>query len=185
MTFDELTRLLEVEGFEETAAELHGVLCGRLAGGERLAGDGLREALVQSLESDEELIDNALAELARLYQLSLAALSDSNFAFSPLLPDDDRPLGERVEALSQWAQGFLDGLVDAGLSGDSLLSEDASHALGDIVAIAHAAYDGEGDNEDETDFSELEEYIRIAAILIFAELASPEDVASPGSITLH
>lgn len=185
MTFDELTRLLEVEGFEENTAELHGILCGRLAGGERLVGDGLREALIQSLESDEELIDNALADLTQLYQLSLAALSDSSFAFSPLLPDDDRPLAERVEALSQWAQGFLDGLVDAGLSGDSTLSDDASDALGDIVAIAHAVYDGQGDNEDETDFAELEEYIRIAVILIFAELASPEDVVSPGSITLH
>lgn len=190
MTFDELARLLEVEGFEETAAELHGIFCGRLAGGERLAGGQLREALVESLASEEELIDNALPELARLYQQALAQLRDSSYAFSPLLPGDDTPLQRRVDELSQWAQGFLDGLVDAGLSGDSPLSEDATQALGDLVAIAQAAFEGEEGNDDEGDFAELLEYVRVAAIMIFAELASPEDVATPtptvpGTTTLH
>lgn len=190
MTFDELTKLLAVEDFEESAAELHGLLCGRLAGGERLAGGSIRTALVQSLVSDEELIDNALAELTSLYQLTLAALRDSDYAFSPLLPDDEAPLVERVTALSEWTQGFLDGLVDAGLAGDSPLSEDATQALGDLVAISQADFDGEGDNSDEVDFAELAEFVRVTAIMIFAELAAPEDLAMPsptvpGSPTLH
>src|SRR5690606_32603775 len=91
----------------------------------------------------------------------------------------------RVAALSVWTQGFLDGLVDAGLAGDADLSEDAASALGDLVAIARAGFEGEGDNDDEADFAELVEYVRVAAILIFAELASPAHIAAPGSDTLH
>lgn len=190
MTFDELTKLLTVEDFEESASALHGLLCGRLAGGERLASEQLRSALVQSLVSDEELIDNILGELTRLYQLTLTSLRDSDYAFSPLLPGDDTPLEGRVAALSEWTQGFLDGLVDAGLAGDSPLSEEATEALGDLVAIAHADFEGEADNSDEMDFAELTEFVRMTAIMIFAELASPADVAQPaptvpGSTTLH
>src|SRR5690606_13377637 len=98
MTFNELTKLLEVEGFEETAAELHGIICGRLVGGERLHGDKLRHALLASLHSEEELIDNALPSLSRLYQQSLAGLTDPGFAFKPLLPGEETSLAERVEA---------------------------------------------------------------------------------------
>jgi len=185
MTFNELTKLLEVEGFEETAAELHGIICGRLAGGERLHGDKLRNALLASLHSEEELIDNALPSLSRLYQQSLAGLTDPGFAFKPLLPGEETPLAERVEAMAQWTQGFLDGLADSGLSGETLFSDDAANALGDIAAIAQAGFDGDGENEDEVDFAELEEYLRVAAILIFSELASPDDIGPATSTTLH
>lgn len=186
MTFNELTDLLRVEGFDETAAELHGIICGRLAGGERLPGHKLRLALLASLHSDEELIDNALPSLTRLYQQSLAGLTDPGFAFKPLLPGDDVPLVQRVEAMAQWTQGFLDGLADSGLSGETLFSDDAANALGDIAAIAQAGFDGDdGENEDEADFAELEEYLRVAAILIFSELASPGDIGTAVPTTLH
>src|SRR5690606_5948940 len=126
-----------------------------------------------------------LPSLARLYQQSLAALNDPSFAFKPLLPADDAPLAERVEAIAQWTQGFLDGLADSGLSGETLFSDDAANALGDIAAIAQAGFDGEAQNDDEVDFAELEEYLRVAAILIFSELASPDDIGSATPTTLH
>ncbi|MAT51937.1 MAG: hypothetical protein CMK32_12220 [Porticoccaceae bacterium] len=177
MTYDELVALLDREDFEETAAEVHGIICGRLAGGERLAGEKLRNALVESLTSEEELVDNALPELTRLYQQALESLSDASFAFKPLLPGDDVDLGVRVCALGDWAQGFLDGLSDAGLARQGL-SEEMTGALEDIAAISQVGYEGDGDNEDETDFAELEEYIRVAAILIFSERASPSDIGA-------
>ena len=37
-------------------------------------------------------------------------LADAELAFEPLLPDDDAPLEEQVQALALWCHGFLSGL---------------------------------------------------------------------------
>jgi uncharacterized protein YgfB (UPF0149 family) len=185
MNYQELSHFMAVEGFIETPAELHGLLCGRLAGGEQLQGAKLHEALLESLESDEEVIDNSQAVLATLYNTTLAALQDSAFAFKPLLPDMDASLADRVEELAMWSQGFLAGLGDAGLSRADVLSDEVSDALKDIAAIAQAEFDGDVEEEDETDFMELEEYIRVAAILIFTEMGKLPIPAQAASTTIH
>lgn len=185
MTFDELNHLLEVEDFQESASEVHGIICGRLAGGERLSGDKLREALIESLASEEELVENAFEGLAELYQSSLAELQDSNLGFKPLIPGDDKPLEKRVAGLAQWCQGFIAGLGDSGLSGDGGLSDDATNSLRDMAAITQAAFEGEGDEEDEVDFTELEEFVRVAAMLIFAERGTLAASTPKASRTLH
>ena len=56
MNYRELSALLDTEGFVESAAELHGLLCGRLACGETLDGPRLLLALEESLESEEDVI---------------------------------------------------------------------------------------------------------------------------------
>ena len=37
-------------------------------------------------------------------------LDDGELKFEPLLPSDDAPLAEQVEALAVWCQGFLSGV---------------------------------------------------------------------------
>lgn len=187
MTYEELTRCLDVEGLQETAPEVHGLICGRIAGGERLSGEALRLALTESLDSEEEVVDNAFPQLETLYSSSLGALQDSSFAFQPLLPPDSAGLEEQVEALSLWCQGFLAGLGDAGLNDDMSLSEDLVEALRDLAAIAQVGVEGEtGEEEEESDLVELQEYVRVAAILVFTELNAPETIARPDNgKTLH
>lgn len=185
MNHRELTDLLATEGFVESASELHGLLCGRLACGETLDGPRLQLALEESLESEEDVIEQTLPILKSLYEMTLAALRDSAFAFKPLLPGDEKGLEERVGALADWAQGFIMGLGDAGLSADTPMSEEANDALQDLAAIAQAEYDGEDDDSDEADFMELEEYVRVAAILLFTELGDKLPIVAGTSRTLH
>ena len=185
MTFEELLRLLDVEGFEETPSEIHGMLAGRVAGGERLAGDKFREALLETLDSEEELVDNALGDLQQLYDDIVAALENPDLSFQPLLPPESVALEERVLSLAQWCQCFLSGLGGAGLSDTSGLSEEAMGAIKDLAAIAQVTFEGDAEDDDETDLFELAEYVRMAAMMIFAELNLSAAVYNPESKTIH
>ena len=185
MTFEELSRFLDVEGFDESPSEIHGLLSGRIAGGERLAGEKFRGAMLESVDSDEELIDNALTALETFYKEIIATFEDTDFGFAPMLPPDGADLEERVEALADWCQCFLSGLGGAGLSDAAGLSEDAMDAVKDIAAIAQAGLEGEPGEEDESDLFELQEYVRVAALLIYAELNQPGLAAQARSLTIH
>ncbi len=184
MTFEELARLLTIEGFEESASEIHGLLCGRVAGGERLVGEKFRGAMLDSFHSEEELVDNALTALEAFYKDVVATFEDVEFAFHPLLPPDSEVLEDRALALADWCHSFLSGLGETGLS-ESGLSEDAMEAVKDIAAIAQLSLEGESEEEDESHFFELGEYVRVAAMLIYAELNDRPQGTATKSRTIH
>ena len=185
MTFEELARLLDVEGFEESPEEIHGLLCGRVAGGERLAGEEFRTAIIETVDSEPEMVDNSVAELESLYRHIIAAFGDMDLGFRPLLPPDDRPLEDRVAALAVWCECFLSGLGEAGLSDTSTLSEDALDSIKDLAAIAQAGLEGEPQEEDESDLAELQESVRVAALMRFTELCHPAPTTQATSHTVH
>jgi len=183
MTFEELARHLEVEGFEESPSEIHGLLAGRIAGGERLAGNALSAALVESFDSDQELVENALVSLQTLYASIVDTFERADFSFRPLLPGDEVALGDRVVALSEWCQHFLSGLGYSGVGTRGELSEEANGAIADLAAIAQVTHDGDDEEEGEVNLFELEEYVRMAAMMIFGELNGSVAAAPPP--TLH
>lgn len=181
MTFEELAHCLDVEGFDDSPSEIHGLLAGRIAGGERLPAGQLAAALVASLSCEQEVVDNALPTLEVLYRATIAALEAGDLSFSPLLPPDTIALEERVFALGDWCQSFIGGLGDSGLGGEQPLSDDVQNAISDLAAIAQVGFEGSSEEDDEADLFELEEYVRMAALLIFSELNAP---AAP-TPTLH
>jgi uncharacterized protein len=147
-----------------SASELHGSLCGWLAGG----GASNREWLAKVL-ADNEL--PAVAENSPLDQLCLAStaqLADRSFEFELLLPDADSSLSERSGALFDWCRGFLGGF---GLSAGAHppLSEDSHEALGDLAKLAAAQPQDDGDEEDEEAMVEIEEFVRIAVLLLHGD----------------
>ena len=147
-----------------TPAELHGLLCGWLAGGGGADAHWLAQVL-----ADPQLpavpADSALAALATA---SAAQLEDRSFDFELLLPHDDSPLEARSGALFEWCRGFLGGF---GLAAGQAppLSEEGSEALADIARLAAATPQDDGDEEDETALSEIEEFVRVAALLIHGD----------------
>ncbi len=110
-----------------------------------------------------------------------------------LLPDDDDSAQARTEAMGQWCEGFLHGLVSE-THGDKLRERLASDPLSDIIKdlleITRATV-GEEANEQATDnaFAELVEYLRVAAQLTYEELAEFREPSSNqpqfDSPTLH
>ena len=64
------------------------------------------------------------------------------------------------------------------------LTGDIADALSDLASISQVANleDEEGDEEDEVSYSELVEYVRVAVLLVYAELNPVDDHRSP---TIH
>ena len=80
-----------------------------------------------------------------------------------------------MEALGHWCEGFLHGLVAAEHSDalrERLAAEPLSDIIKDLLQITRAGLDEESDEEDnESAYVELVEYVRVAAQLCYEELA--------------
>lgn len=148
-----------------TPAELHGALCGWLAGGGVDARDWVARVLV-----DAELPTPALDDaLDRLRTASVVQLGDTDFGFELLLPAVADQVAERAAALFDWCRAFLGGF---GLAvGDKPLSDEGEEALGDIGNLAAARIDDVEPESDEEPLTEIEEYVRMAVLLLHADCA--------------
>lgn len=147
-----------------SASELHGALCGWLAGG----GASLRDWPAKVMVDPELATPVEGGALDRLRIASAAQLADRSFEFSLLLPGVEAPLADRSGALFDWCRGFLGGFGLA--SGASpKLSEEAAEALGDLAKLAAAQPQDEGDEEDEAALAEIEEFVRVATLLLHGD----------------
>jgi uncharacterized protein len=87
-----------------------------------------------------------------------------------LLPDDDAPLARRAEALAQWCQGFLYGFGSVAGTQRNLPAQ-VDEVLKDLTQISRAsAGDSEPTDDDEEDYVEIVEYVRVGAQLVHDEL---------------
>ena len=172
---NELDAALRRCGSTWNAGQTHGLLCSRLA----LAGaDGASRWLRQVLADTDP--DNALrieceAMLEALCTATWQQLAERQSEFILLLPDDDDPTQARAEAMGQWCEGFLHGLVSE-THGEKLRERLSSDPLSDIIKdmleITRATVDDESDAEgNDNAFAELVEYLRVAAQLTYEELA--------------
>jgi len=175
-THDTLSLALDQVQADCSAAELHGVMVGMLAGGARMN----RSALMKSLEAHAD-VSTAFADemIASLWQLQLKTLEDlgaDDLLFQPLLPDDDDDLNLRVMALADFARGLLAGFgLAVQANNPALAGEIVRETLQDIVNISQLDSVDEPDEESELAYAELHEFVRLGVIHLFEELAPRED----------
>jgi uncharacterized protein YgfB (UPF0149 family) len=152
-------------GLAATPAELHGGLCGWLCGG----GGDAPAWLAQVLADPALAAPAAGSPLDRLRQATVAQLEDGQFAFQLLLVDEGQPLRARAQALFDWCRGFLGGFGLA-VGASPPLSEEGQEALQDLAKLAAAqVQDIDEDEEDEDSLSELEEFVRVATLLLHGD----------------
>ena len=181
--YDELEDALKRCGANWDAAQTHGLLTGRLAASGVAAGP---EWLLQVLEgTDESNAQRAACQqmLDSLYQATYWQLSERLSEFMPLLPDDQTDAALRTKAMAHWSEGFLHGLVSA-KHGDALRerlgAEPLADIIRDILQITRAELDEATDAEtNEAAYTELVEYLRVAAQLAYEELAEIRDTSAP------
>lgn len=146
------------------ASELHGGLCGWLSGG----GANLRQWPGKVLVDDAIPGPEAGSPLDELRLASAAQLADRSFDFALLLPDSGCSLATRSGALFDWCRGFLGGFGLAA-GANPPLSEESTEALGDLARLAAAHSQDEGDEDDEAALAEIEEFVRVAALLVHGD----------------
>jgi yecA family protein len=183
VSFEELADHLLEQGLQSSPSAVHGCLCGLLSAGashqEEYGLDALAGAL--DLAPHGELAGRVM----QLYTATAAALQDETFDFHPLLPADDSAIADRVEALAEWCKGFLAGFAHARGGAPPALSDDSSEILEDFAAIAQAGLEERDEEEEsESSYMELVEYLRFATLNLFMDNALPESgtAASPPPI---
>lgn len=172
------------------ADALHGALAGLVCAGISLADGAQIDDLATALTLEAGSLQDHAEMLAALQTIVRNELADTDLSFQLLLPDADEFLSLRVQALARWAEGFVHGVV----SRREPWSEDMRDVLEDIAQIGLLDDEGASEvldlssaalndpaqaNDNETDFIALTEFVRMAAIEIFREIAlPPADTAS-------
>lgn len=163
---DDVEAAVRQAGLGVEAPELHGSLCGWLAGGAALVPEWPAQVM-----ADPGLPPVAPGSvLERLGKASASQLDDREFGFELLLPGNEATLMERSGALFGWCRGFLGGF---GLSAGSQppLSDESREALVDLARLAAATPQDDGDQDDEDALAEIEEFVRISALLLHGDCA--------------
>ena len=174
-SYHDIASRLPSSGDLASAAEAHGTLCGLLcAASADLPGSWIENTLTDASLDGAPGDAAARDALAALHQATVAALSDGQMSFTPLLPDDDVELTARTEALGRWCQGFLYGLATRGLKDLPQLPDEIREVLEDFAAIAQVGHESDGgdDEEEESEvaYVELVEFVRVGAQLVVDEL---------------
>ena len=158
------------------ASQAHGLLSGRLATTGAEAGFEWLTLVLDGADTADVLRGECEVMLGTLFEATLRQLSERLSEFSLLLPDDEDGVAARATALAHWCEGFLHGLVSAN-HGEALKTRLGEEPLADIIKdllqITRAGEDDAGDdNEIDEAYTELVEYVRVAAQLAYEELAS-------------
>lgn len=164
-SYIELNQVLVDAHSGHQPAQVHGLLCGLLCRNSDLPPNW--EELVLGKHKN----NHAHEVLKQLYQTSVKELGEFSFDFQLLLPLDDQDLGARTEALGLWCQGFLTGLklVQIPITGRD--PGEVTDTLNDIIEIAQINYEDTEDNDDnESAYLELAEYVRLAILMVYQEL---------------
>jgi len=182
--FDKLNKLLEDENIVVSAAELHGMIAGLMASGSRTDKREWLLLLVDLLNEGERFSPAMEQRIEALQEEIVAGLASPDLNFQLLLPGDEEPMGERLKALTDWAQAFLAGF---GVNQQNLAqaSDDLREAIEDMAEISRLSSDHDNDEEDERAYYEVSEYVRITAIMCFNELADVRTPSSPQNNTIH
>lgn len=161
------------------AAECHGTLCGVICA-QRVYDPTpwLNDVLASCDPADDDVRDLRQLLLA-LGETAVNDLNDPDYGFQPLLPSDDEPLQARTLAISQWCQGYLQGLRLGGVPHPEKAEGNAGEIVRDLIEIGKAGrFQVNDSDENEADFAELVEYLRAGVRLIYEELrataASPQ-----------
>jgi hypothetical protein len=165
-------------GLPVAPAALHGAVCGfAVFPAEDFPYWELTDLLDPGLAGDDPALVRFVEEVRE-------DLGREDLGFTLLLPDDDAPLEDRVTALGLWCGHFLEAF-GTGLArlpdddpeyGGFALPDELQEIVDDLAAIADVEPDADADPEDaESQYMELEEFVKVAVLLIMSVLARGRD----------
>ncbi|WP_417614639.1 UPF0149 family protein [Oceanisphaera sp.] len=182
LNYDAFTSLLEHHNMVVTAAEVHGVICGLICGGMAQNDPRWQQHFNALLNDDFELPTELKKAVNLLFSRVYEELINQS-RFELLMPDDDEPLDDRLEAMMEWAAAFLAGF---GVVQQELnkASSELQEMIQDISSITQVSGDfDQEDEESETAFVVLYEHLKLGATLAFEEFGKGQP--QPQRPTLH
>lgn len=171
INIEQITTSLTQIGSESSASEIHGILCGLLCTKSDIEFQEWLLHIAPAIAARDLLAQQGRQQLIDFFTETVSSLADNDLKFYPLLPDDEKSNLICLEAIAQWAQGFLMGLSLAGIKITSTLPDDVEDFIETMVSISDAdSYELAEDESDEQAIVELIEFIRIGVLLTNEEM---------------
>ncbi|MCP5209438.1 MAG: UPF0149 family protein [Hahellaceae bacterium] len=165
--FDELADLYQAHGAINPPSELHGLWCGKISGCARLTDAQVISIALEHMGVDFLQDKESESLLLEIFQRLEKKLVATDMSFKPLLPDDEFALSERVEALSQWVRGFLEGIALQVGSQLMELGDEVREILQDLVEVSQLDAEVDDDDAGESEFIEVLEHVRMSVLSLF------------------
>ena len=172
MAYQTINTLFKRNETDITASEAHGLATGILCIESKAeAANWLAELLPDEIILDEE--DKTI--LMSLFEQTRKLLNkdDDSFGYDLFLPGDDAPFNEQLIAIRDWCDGFLFGI------GYTRSSSEWPGETGEIIKdiVEFTKLDTQDQDELEGDdgaIMEIQEYLRVAAMMIRDQLNETE-----------
>ncbi len=151
----------------DSAAEVHGIAVALLCLDPHAdANTWMDEVFAE----DECLLEDDKLMMMTIFEQTKERMESEQFVFELFLPDDEEPLDIRCTAIVQWCQGFLFGLGRADKETD--WPDEVIETIKDIVEFTKLDTEvDDDDDEAENAFVEIQEYLRVAVMLIRSEIS--------------
>ncbi|MGZ9899371.1 UPF0149 family protein [Shewanella gaetbuli] len=168
LCIENLKKALDAAEIGQHPVEVHGALVGLICGGVDQQNQTWVGPLIDLMNDGQPLEPKLLQLITDLYQDTVTRLADFEFGFTLLLPEEEVSLSHRVEALSLWTQSFLTAIaiIQPKLN---QASADVKEVIKDLAEIAQVEFDVAEDEESETAYTELQEFVKMSAILCYSE----------------
>lgn len=153
-----------------TAAETHGLLTGMLSLTQPIKEDEWRKVLLENLDFAKSPTKGQWEVLSMASNDIKQEFAQPSFGLQLLLPNDSAELKLRVDALGYWCRGYLSGLGLVGITNEDLENAVIKELVHDLSQIAHVSIETDASEDDEHNYAELVEYVRVAVQNIQTEL---------------
>lgn len=158
-------------GIAVSPADAHGLACALIVTSTPDSRLVWERELLSDVDTDASVDPTLYALLQQQFAELEVGIESPDCSVSLCLPDEDVALAERVAGLRDWCHGFLFGMGFTGQQRLDGLRDDAEEALRDFADFTRLDADGAGtDPTDEASLTVLEEYVRVAVLLIKEDL---------------
>lgn len=176
--YDALAAILSAANTPFSAAYVHGMMSGLLCTDLR-ASDMLWKELLTELPA----LTPIAAEyelLNKLFTMTAKHLQEAPGAMQMVLPEDVAALSVRLKALSEWCDGYLEGIA---LENPGLKLDVVQEVLADLANIKEVVTKTKSSKENEASYVEIVEFIKVAVLLVYEECHPHK--GSEGALPLH
>lgn len=167
-TFDELDQLMAQYGDEVSPVEVHAMLVGFQCGGTLLTDEALATAMQDFFKIDVYMVPEFLMLLSQLNLGIESSLQEDNFAFTPMLPEDESFIGQMC-LFSRWCESFINGFSGT-CPEEEEFSDDLKDVLDDIMTFTRMREEVDLSETDEGSLVEIIEYTKVAILMLYTEL---------------
>ncbi|WP_040557008.1 UPF0149 family protein [Reinekea blandensis] len=187
LQFEDLAELFVKMGSTLSPTYLHGSLTGVLSAGKRMTQEDWVDWALDQMAPTEEIQEAHVTVIQGLYFKTLAELQDEGLSFSLLMPNEDTPMVDRLEALSEWSGSFLGAFGATGVVQEtSDMPATLQEILEDLADIAQVdAKSAEDLSSAEDDYIAVAEHVRVSALTVFLEYNEPPANPDDADATVH